>query len=185
MSTTEHIRRRRRSAEDGYTLIEILIVMGLIGVFVSLIIPDFNKIIPAIKVDKAAHKVVADLQIARQTAIGEMSYVRFFINPGGSDPDNGYTTEVWDRDYVSSGVPGEPVEDPLKRGADLSVDFDTLDPFIGVALTSVASEVRFTPLGTLAGGVSSDIDIILTHSATGYSRTIRVSYPIGRIQVVP
>lgn len=183
MSTHGYIPARRWSDSSGFTLIEVLIVMGLMGVFVTLLLPNFNKVIPQMKVNKAATKLAADLQISRQTAISEMSYVRFFINPGGAGPTNGYATEVWDRDYVSTGVPGEPVQDPLRRGADLVVDFSTLDPFTGIGLSSVATEVRFTPLGTIVA--ASDILITLTHLETGYSRSVRVNNPIGKIEVLP
>lgn len=165
----------------GYTLLEVLIVMALIGVFVAIILPDFNRVIPEMKVDKAAHKLAADLRFAQQTAITRMAYVRFLLNPAGLP--NGYRTEVWDRDYVSTGIPGEPVPDPLKRGSALEVDFSTLDPFIGVVISSPPPVVRFTPLGTI--WAAKDLDIVLIHSQTGYSRTVRVKNPMGRVEVLP
>jgi prepilin-type N-terminal cleavage/methylation domain-containing protein len=165
----------------GYTLLEVLIVMGLIGVFVAMMLPDFNRVIPEMKVNKAANKLAADLRFAQQTAITEMSYVRFLLNPAGLP--NGYRTEVWNRDYISTGVPGEPVEDPLKGGSSLEIDFNTLDPFTSVVISLPPPEVRFTPLGTIVA--AGDIDIQLVHSETGYSRTVRVKYPLGKVELLP
>ena len=158
--------------------------MGLMGVFVAMLLPDFNRVIPEMKVEKAASKVAADLRVSRQKAIAEMSYVRFLINPGGIDgPDNGYKTEVWDRDYVYTSVPGQPVQDPLKGASALVIDLDTTDPFVGVVISSAATEIRFTPIGTIVSNV--DQVITLTHTQTGYSRQVIIYQPLGKIEVLP
>ncbi len=174
-----HLNCLRR--DHGFTLLEVLIVMGLMGVFVALLLPDFNRVIPEMKVEKAASKVAADLRVSRQKAIAEMSYVRFLINPAGLS--NGYRTEVWDRDYVYTSVPGQPVQDPLKGASALVVDLNTTDPFVGIAISSAATEVRFTPIGTIVSNV--DQTITLTHTQTGYTRQVIIYQPLGKIEVLP
>ena len=177
-----HTRCRTAPASGGFTLIEILIVMGLMGVFVALMLPDFNRVIPEMKVDKAASKMAADLRMAQQEAVTDMSYVWFVM----STSSNAYLTWVSTRDAPEPWTfDGEPVEDPLKSGASLFVDFDDLDAFAGVEISSLTSSyVVFDALGS-QWWPGSDVVITLRSAQTGYTRQVRVNHPLGRVEVLP
>ncbi len=71
--------RRLSRNSTGFTLLEILIVIALGGVIISLSIPNFNKVIPEMRVIRAAQKLATDIKLAQQKAIGEMSVVNFHV----------------------------------------------------------------------------------------------------------
>lgn len=152
--------------------------MGLMGVFVALLLPDFNRIIPELRVDKAATKLAADLRMAQQKAIGEMSDVLVYLEPA----DNRYYAWVIDRELNVN-----PLEDPLKGGAYLMVDYDLLDAFKGAVLaytTPASGVVWFSPLGSLRFP-GENLTITITHAISGYSRSVLVTYPLGKVSVQP
>jgi prepilin-type N-terminal cleavage/methylation domain-containing protein len=180
MLTNMNIFRKAPRRSGGFTLIEILIVMGLMGVFVAVLLPDFNRIIPEMKVDKAAAKLSADLRLAQQKAVGEMSDVWFYIEPA----NNRYYAWVIDRNLNI-----DRLEDPLKGGAYLMVDFDELDAFKGAQIVSTTTAggtvfgmVWYTPLGSVRFP-GEDMDILLRHKVTGYQRTVHVTFPMGKISL--
>ncbi|MFO7769059.1 MAG: prepilin-type N-terminal cleavage/methylation domain-containing protein [bacterium] len=182
MSATNRISDGRLPGPGGFTLIEILIVMGLMGVFVALILPDFNRVIPEMKVDKVASKMANDIRMSRTEAVSEMSYVWFLM----SSSANAYTTQVSTRDATYPwDFDGEPVEDPLKSGAPLYVDLDEVDAFRGVRISGYNySYVVFDALGSQIWP-GEDVTITLQSIQTGYSRKLRVKYPLGRVEVLP
>lgn len=182
MGASNHIRGTRIRGGEGFTLVEILIVMGLMGVFVALMLPDFNRVIPEMKVDKAASKMAADLRMSQQEAVTEMSYVWFVM----STSENAYLTWVSTRDAPEPWTfDGQPVEDPLKSGASLYVDFDEVDAFAGVEISAYSnSYVVFDALGS-QWWPDSDVTITLQSAQTGYTRQVRVDYPLGRVEVLP
>ncbi len=178
--------------ERGFTLIEILIVMGLVGVLVALTAPNLTVIIPQIKVDKAASKLAADLRLAQQKAVEEMALVRFRIEPS----QNRYYAMVRERGaaglWYQDGY-NDYVEDPLKGGAYLLVDFDvSTNRFHGVEITSIspASALGETwgfyisELGELRWPFS-DITVTLTDPRSGYSRQVQITHPLGKVTVLP
>jgi len=79
VNRTDRAQSLRNLSRDrsGFTLLEIMIVMALVGVLLAATIPNFSKIIPEMKVDKAASKLAADLRMAQQRAISDMVIVRF------------------------------------------------------------------------------------------------------------
>jgi prepilin-type N-terminal cleavage/methylation domain-containing protein len=164
----------------GFTLIEILIVMGLMGVLVAVLLPDFNRVIPEMKVDKAAAKLAADLRMAQQRAVAEMSDVWFVFDLSG----NSYYALVIDRNAMVTRL-----EDPLKGSAYLEVDFDELDAFKGtriIAITTASGPVPgfvwYSPLGAVRSP-AADVDIVLQHDITGYQRIVHITYPLGKISL--
>jgi len=166
--------RRLRGTPRGYTLLEILIVMALAGVFVAMILPDFNRVIPEIKVDKAARKLSTDIRMAQQLAVSEMSDVWFWLDPS----ENQYRTWILTRDSI-----WEELEDPLKSGASLRVDFDEITAFKGVLFTAEVWLI-YNPLGSLRSP-ENDVTITLQHSTTGYTRQVFIDYPLGKVSVLP
>lgn len=185
-------RRQIRRLQGGFTLLEILIVMGIVGVLVAVIIPDFNRVIPEMKVDKAARKLATDLRMAQQKAIAEMALVRFRVEVG----ENRYYGMVRDRDdssefWLWQGY-DDYVEDPLQGGAYLLVDFDDVTTFRGVDISSIdpnfaAGEftgIYFSALGDLRYPAEY-VTVTLSDPGTGYSRQVQVSYPLGKVVLLP
>ncbi len=188
-----HRRGPPTGRERGYTLIEILIVMGLVGVFMAIILPDFKRAIPQMKVDKAAFKMAADIRMAQQKAIAEMAMVRVQVEIS----QNRYYALVRDRhapggwwDWASY---DDYLEDPLKSGAYLLVDYDDeSNRFRGIVISQIdpiwASGdmlgFLFTQLGELYLPFQNTT-ITLTDPGTGYCRHVLITYPLGKVSVLP
>lgn len=166
--------RRRNRSSGGFTLLEILIVMGLAGVFVALMLPDFNRVIPEMKVDKAARKLATDIRMTQQKAVSEMSTIWFWLDSG----ENWYRTWVLDRNSV-----WDEVEDPLHSGTTLSVDFDEIDAFKSVDVVG-GGWLRFSPLGSVNFPLE-DVTYTLQHATTGYTRQVFIDYPLGKVTILP
>jgi prepilin-type N-terminal cleavage/methylation domain-containing protein len=158
----------------GFTLLEIMIVMGLIGIFMAIALPNFSRAIPEMKVDKAARKLATDLRLAQQKAVGEMTDVFFRVE----GPENRYYTFAYNRDFTLSEV-----EDPLRSNTSLWVDYDEIDQFRGVRL-AVDGWIWFTPLGDMRSP-AADAVITLASNDIAYSRQIQISYPLGKVKVLP
>ncbi len=183
---------RVSSNRSGYTILEVLIVMSLVGVFIAATIPNFSKIIPEMKVDKAASKLASDLRMAQQRAISEMAIVRFRAEV---DSERYYamlkardTGGLWYQDNYS-----DYVEDPLNSGAIVLMDFtDSNSKFYGLVIQSIEPRFAYgeqwgfyiSPLGDLRWPFEN-ITITIADPKTGYSRSVQITYPMGKVSVLP
>lgn len=177
---------------SGYTLLEVLIVMGLIGVFIAATIPNFSKIIPEMRVDNAARKLATDLRMAQQRAISEMAIVRFRAEVDG---ERYYamvkardTGGLWYQDYYDAYV-----EDPLKSSAVVLMDFtDPNSKFYGLEIRSIYPDYAYgelwgfyiSSLGDLLWPFEN-ITITIWDPRSGYSRSVLMTYPMGKVSVLP
>jgi len=55
----------------GFTLIEVLVTIGVAAILMAIAIPQFNATLPGIRLASAARQVVTDLQLARMTAVSQ------------------------------------------------------------------------------------------------------------------
>lgn len=184
--------RRLSRNSTGFTLLEILIVLALAGVIVSLSVPNFQRVIPEMRVIRAAQKLATDIKLAQQKAVSEMAIVNFHVEVG----QNRYFAEVRDRNAAGlwwRDEYDEYVEDPLNRGAYLLVDFDEQSSkFRGAQLTSINASYYavgtygfyLSPLGDLYWPYSNTT-ITITDPASGYSRQVQISYPMARVKLLP
>ena len=184
--------RRLGRSSTGFTLLEILIVLALAGVVVSLVAPNFKKVLPEMRVIRAAQKLATDIKLAQQKAVSEMAIVNFHVQVA----QNRYFAEVRDRNATGQWwLDGydDYVEDPLNSGAYLLVDFDEQsNRFKGAQLTSISASYYavgtygfyLSPLGDLYWPPANTI-ITITDPVSGYSRQVQISYPMAKVILLP
>jgi|SRR5712692_10050057 len=73
----------RKFAQElrGFTLIEILVTIGVAGILMGIAIPRFYALLPGIRVASAARQVATDLQLARMRAISQRTVKTVTFTP--------------------------------------------------------------------------------------------------------
>jgi len=132
--------------QAGFSLMELMVVIGIFAILLSIAIPNFIGKLPAKRLESAAGDVNAALQRARLVAVRENACVviefnssndnyRIFVDNGGDDPNNACNkTQDADEQTIYGGVfPGGLICFPSHPRAALSLtaeDFPTtLLPF--------------------------------------------------------
>jgi prepilin-type N-terminal cleavage/methylation domain-containing protein len=77
------IHRRLASAQHGYSLPELLVVVAIIGILSLVTIPGFTNMYRARKLKVSLTKVANDVRGARQRAVTNSSFVRLAYVPNG------------------------------------------------------------------------------------------------------
>ena len=73
---------RRVKSERGYSLIELMLVVGILGVLGTMAIVQFNVAQPTLKGDGAMRVIMGQIRTARELAISERRYMRVaFTSP--------------------------------------------------------------------------------------------------------
>ncbi len=148
-----------KSKKNGFTISEILVVVAIIGVILLVTLPSLGERYRGYKVRTAANELIADLRVARHTAITQRTTVDFTVNDQGDSPPNQYS-------YVRA-----------------NGDLRTVAVIAPVAITSApASALEFEQNGGLDGAAGS---IILETQVSGTRidrYTVTVS-PAGTVTV--
>ena len=86
--TVRHIRR------DGFTLVELLVIITLFGMMMTMAVPPFLNYVRSNRLDTNTDRLAADLQLARSLSISNGQILRFVADANGytiTDPVNGRT----------------------------------------------------------------------------------------------
>jgi prepilin-type N-terminal cleavage/methylation domain-containing protein len=173
----------------GFTLLDLLIVIMIIGVLGVLIIPQFHSMVSETKLNEATGELVSGLQYAGNLAIQYQRNFGLEANVGGN------WFKVFDYRYKDDTNPHhdclpDPACDPRVDAYGVVLnpvdkkwyikDFDTMKTYEGVHIDFVppGGEIRFYP-----DGHSSSSDNTFVLSLAGNQRTITVNGTTGRISV--
>ena len=132
----------RRRATDGFTLVELILVVLVLAILASIAVPAMSRSHIQIELRAAAENLVGALRYAQSMAVRNGSPFAVHLSP----QDNSF--------YVADMVsPSQPVQDPFTMKP-YRVDYSTHRLFEGVKLaaTSLQSPVQFDSLGSPSGG---------------------------------
>ncbi len=125
--------------KKGFTLIEILIVIGVIGILVGISIPVYRQFQPALRLSGAVRNLVTDLRYAQQLTVTEQleHCVRFFLD---------------DKEYKII---------QCQDGAEEILKTISLQEIDSITITNFSNdEVRYNPYGAVkeAGTITLEIN---------------------------
>ncbi|MDD2671460.1 MAG: GspH/FimT family pseudopilin [Syntrophales bacterium] len=172
--------RSRPDASDGFTLIDLLLVILIAGILAAIAIPSFSSFTAETRLNEAASELVSGLQYAANLSIR-------YQRPFGVIADaSGNLFRVYDNRYRNDSSPHHdsdpPVDangvvlNPLDKNWYLK-DLDTMEALRGVAITS-GGEVIFYP-----DGHSSSAGASFVLSSGAGQKTVSVDGIAGRIRV--
>jgi type II secretory pathway pseudopilin PulG len=110
--------RRTKKQDNGFTLLESVVVLGIMMVMMSFAIFKSTNIMPNYKADAAQDVVVSTLRQARQLAITERRDVQVWIDQGFSGPDS-----VQHINYQVVTIAGDPPQALLSFGLPKQTQF--------------------------------------------------------------
>lgn len=128
---------RKGGARGGFSLVELVVAIGIFALVVTLATVVQSKLLPHYRLQSATRQVMTDIRLARQKAIAQNAQFRITFTAGG----NSYAAE-----RLVSGI-WEPY--PLyRRGAATSLAAAPIEMPSTVTATSNVV-VQFTPRGTV------------------------------------
>lgn len=170
--------------EKGFSLIELMLVIGILGILVAIALPNMNSYMDKRKVINAAESIYSQLVYARSEAIARSSNVTVNIttNPAdaqdwalgvGTDAACDPTHIIGDAAPCTLSVSGTPV---LKRI--VSTDYP------GVSILTTTNQVTFDPVrGTVGVGQNGTVRIgLLRDGNVLYELDVFVGV-IGRVRM--
>jgi len=151
---TPHISR-----QTGFTLMEMMTVIAVIGILSAIAIPSFLSMLPGMRLNGASRMVAGDLMAARMKAVKLNHKTKVFFDDAYQyricdDADNNGTVDDGEGDVVSKNIQTE---------------------YDGVTLTKTADPV-FQPRGN-----SSGTTVTLTNSSG--SKNVSVAFT-GRVKIL-
>jgi type IV fimbrial biogenesis protein FimT len=163
-----HASERRSS---GFTMLELVIVIAIVGILIALAIPSFKYVTTANRIAAEVNGLLGDMQFARAEAIKEGQTVVVCVSNNGTS----CSSSPWNNGWI---VCSDPANDGACDGGApvyrVQKPFVSTDTFVASGNTDVLTFNRDGFAVGLAGAVT-----IALHNApatvTAYTRCLQVS----------
>lgn len=168
--------------ERGYSLIELMLVVSIMGILATMAIVQFNVAQPVLKGDGAMRVIMGQMRTARELAISERRYMRVtFTNPNEVEI---FREQVPGPATVSK---GQTILEGGVRFIQIASLSDTPDAFGKAAPIDfgLATNIKFSPDGTLVNQDGAPINGTVFMAIPNVSlsaRAITVLGSTGRIR---
>lgn len=168
----------------GFSLIELLIVMAIVGILLSLALPSYQAWIQNTKIRTAAESLLNGMQLARAEAVRRNSNMGFYLLSSvdsscvGDGSKGNWIVSQQDPTGMCDLAPSETIAPQIIQKS--SQKEGATDMVVLTALPAGSSSVMFSPLGR-ARNPGTDITQIDLNAATPVagSRSLRILVGAG------
>lgn len=162
----------RQQKTQGFSLIELMIAVAILGIMSSMAIPSFNEWVADTKTRTMAEVFQNNIRLAQTEALRRGRQVQFFLTSatpalGASESTNGKNWGIQSMSLTNTGT-----KDEFIQGGSMAAS----NPYITVSASSAV--IQFNSIGRVSN-VSQPITIQLTNSKGDRKMNITVTLAGG------